>query len=242
MLEIHRDTVVGDIVAHDLRTGDVFRGHGIEFCCRGRHTLAQACAGAHVDVDHVLKELQTVVAEPDPAVDLTSLSAARLIDRIVARHHHFVRTYVPAIREYLRKLANRHAEERPETARLAALFDDVGDELLHHLQKEEQVLFPAIERLAAAQGAGPRPYPPEMPLDGPLTVMEDEHEWAAAQLALMRTLAHDYTVPADGDATWRACYEALDRFEEDLREHVSLENNVLFPLARRLTGALPQGA
>lgn len=227
MPEIHRDSRIGDIAAHDIRTADVFRRHGIDFCCHGRRTVADASAGVHVDAEHVLNELRSVAAEPDPGVDLTTVPADRLIARLVTRHHGYVRTYVPIIRAYLEKLARKHAERRPEMARLAAVFADVGEELLQHLDKEELILFPAIRRLAE----GGRP--PDA-LEQTLAVMEDEHEWVAAQLALMRTLAHDYEVPPERGATWRACYAALDQFEGDLHQQVHLENNVLFPMARRL--------
>ena len=51
----------------------------------------------------------------------------------------------------------------------------------------------------------------------------------------MRSLAQGYVVPEDGCATWKACYVALDDFENDLHQHVHLENHMLFPLARRLS-------
>ena len=70
----------------------------------------------------------------------------------------------------------------------------------------------------------------------PIAALEDEHEWAGRQLALMRSLAQGYVVPEDGCATWKACYVALDDFENDLHQHVHLENHMLFPLARRLSG------
>jgi regulator of cell morphogenesis and NO signaling len=241
MPDIHRDALVGAVVARDLRTADVFRRAGIEFWCQGRQTLDQACAGADVDVDHLITELRAVAAEPDPSVDLTALPVPRLIDRLVSRHHHYVRAYVPIIREYLHRLADRHAEHHPEMARLAAVFDDVSEELLRHMDKEERLLFPIVERVATSP-ASPSHQRVAMLLDDPLTVMEDEHEWTVAQLALMRTLANDYTPPDRGGASWAACYAALDRFERDLHEHVSLENNVLFPLARALGGARRQPA
>ena len=233
MPDIHRDVPIGEIVSHDIRTIDVFGRYGIDFCCGGRRTVNAACAAAGVDADHVLRELREVAGEPDPAVDLTTIAPERLIDRIVTRHHGYVRAHLPLLRGYLDQLAAKHGERRPEMARLALIFADVGDELIRHMEKEERLLFPAIRRLAGELSPASADDLARQ-IEPSLAVMEDEHEWAAAQLALMRTLACDYTPPPEACPTWRACYAALDRFERDLYQHVHLENNVLFPMARRL--------
>jgi regulator of cell morphogenesis and NO signaling len=231
MPEIYRETPIGDAVARDLRTATVFTRYGIDFCCGGSRTIEDACVGAHLDPDRVVADLRAVTdASPSPG-DLSGWPAARLIDRIVSRHHTYVRAQAPVIAGYLDKLLAKHGERHPELGRLAAIFRDVADELSHHQQREEDVVFPAIARLAGE--AGPR----DARLAEPLALLEDEHEWAGRQLALMRTLANDYQVPADGCATYRACYVALEDFENDLHQHVHLENSVLFPLVRRLSEA-----
>ena len=231
--EIYRETAVGDVVARNPRTATVFSRYGIDFCCGGRRTIEDACVGAHLDPDRVLADLRAVT---DPAAsegDVSGWPAGRLIDRIVTRHHAYVRAQAPIISTYLARLLAKHGSRHPELRRLAAIFADVTSELARHMQHEEKVLFPAITWLAGRHaGASARRI--DTHLEQPIVQMEDEHEWAGRQLALMRTLARGYQVPEDACATWKACYVALDDFEQDLHEHVHLENNVLFPLARRL--------
>jgi iron-sulfur cluster repair protein YtfE (RIC family) len=41
----------------------------------------------------------------------------------------------------------------------------------------------------------------------------------------------DYSLPDDACPTFRALYEELERMEEDLHQHIHLENNILFPRA-----------
>jgi regulator of cell morphogenesis and NO signaling len=178
----------------------------------------------------VIADLRAVTETSPSAGDMSGWPAGRLIDRIVSRHHTYVRAQAPVISAYLSKLLAKHGERHPELGRLAAIFADVSDELAHHMQREEDVLFPAIARFACVATA-----PRDRELAAPIALLEDEHEWAGRQLALMRTLANGYHVPADGCATYQACYVALDDFENDLHQHVHLENHVLFPLARRLS-------
>ena len=233
MSEIYRETAVGDVVARNPRAATVFSRYGIDFCCGGRRTIEDACVGAHLDPDRVVADLRAVTDFAASEGDVSGWPAGRLIDRIVTQHHAYVRAQAPVISGYLARLLAKHGSRHPELGRLAAIFADVTGELARHMKHEEDVLFPAIASLAGRHG-GAAARPLDDHLQQPIAVLEDEHEWAGRQLALMRTLAHGYLVPAEACATWKACYAALDDFEHDLHEHVHLENNVLFPLAQRL--------
>jgi regulator of cell morphogenesis and NO signaling len=89
------------------------------------------------------------------------------------------------------------------------------------MHKEEAILFPMLRR-----GGGPAAA-------GPIQVMEQEHEDAAAVLESIRTLTRGHTPPAEACGTWRALYLGLAEFERELMQHVHLENHVLFPRVLR---------
>jgi regulator of cell morphogenesis and NO signaling len=91
--------------------------------------------------------------------------------------------------------------------------------ILEHLAKEECILFPII--LAGRGSMASRS----------IQVMELEHEDHTESLRLIRGLTADFTPPQDACFTWRALYRRLAVFEEELIEHIRLENNVLFPRA-----------
>jgi len=61
-----------------------------------------------------------------------------------------------------------------------------------------------------------------------------EHEEIGDDVHAIRHLAHDYALPADACNTFMLTYRKLQEFEEDLHQHVHLENNILFPKAARL--------
>jgi regulator of cell morphogenesis and NO signaling len=65
----------------------------------------------------------------------------------------------------------------------------------------------------------------------PVRVMYEEHEDHGRNLKKLRELAGDFEAPPDACESWRALYIALERLEQDLFEHIHLENNVLFPRA-----------
>lgn len=154
-----------------------------------------------------------------------------LLDHIVQTHHAYVRGALPRIAACLATLVQTHGRRHPELAQIAARFEALGRELLQHMLKEERVLFPYIRELATAPRVAASPFGT---VENPIRMMEREHERAGALVCDIRALSGDYTVPSDGCTTYRACYEDLAHFEHDLRRHVHLENDVLFPRALEL--------
>lgn len=53
-------------------------------------------------------------------------------------------------------------------------------------------------------------------------------------------LSNNYTPPEEACNTFRALYTALDEFEQDLHQHIHLENNILHPKASALEKSLAQ--
>jgi regulator of cell morphogenesis and NO signaling len=233
MSEQFETVTVGDIVASDFRTAAVFERFGIDFCCGGRRSVADACRTAAVEPSALGAALEALAGNPAGAdFDATAASCTELIAHIVERHHGYIRRSAPALTEYLEKLVKVHGERHPELARVASEFAVVRQELMQHMMKEEQVLFPYIERMEATRAAGQAmPPSPFGTVENPIRMMEREHRDAADELRLIRELTGGYKAPADGCTTYRVCYAELEAFERDLHRHVHLENNVLFPRA-----------
>ena len=233
------DVTVGDLVTRDFRAAAVFHRLGIDFCCGGGKPLGDVCRTKGLDPAQVVSEIDRACAAPDPAApDYAAWSADTLTHHIVGRHHGYCRDVLPTIAAHARKLAQVHGAGHPELVEIAGLFEGVRDEMLSHMAKEEGVLFPYIDLLAASRRGGVAPFPaPFGDVGNPIRMMEAEHESVGAAMARIRALTADYAVPADACTTWRITLQELEAFEHDLHEHVHLENNVLFPKARALAAA-----
>jgi regulator of cell morphogenesis and NO signaling len=228
MSELFENTMVGDIVASDARTATVFQKFGIDFCCGGRRSLAEACRSAAADPGAVQAALDTLRPEDAPADDLVHWPVERLAAAIVETHHVYIRSSTPVITGYLEKLVKVHGERHPELSRIEHAFKQVSRDLEPHMMKEEHVLFPYILELAGATGEEPRSSPFGS-VGNPIRMMEREHELVGNQMRLIRALTNDFSPPEDGCTTYRICFAEILRFEQDLHRHVHLENNVLFP-------------
>lgn len=236
MLTITTDTTIRDIVADDYRAASVFQKHGIDFCCGGGQSLASACSASGADSAVVLGELARLDQVTDiPVPRFKSWDLGFLADYIEANHHAYVRNAISTILQHTRKVIQVHGERHPEAAEIARVFEDVAQELTHHMMKEERILFPYIRELAAETRAN-RPMPPSPfgSIQNPIRMMEMEHESAGGATARIRQLSGNYTPPDDACSTYRVTYQELQEFERDLHQHVHLENNILFPKALEL--------
>ena len=227
---------IGDMVAADFRAAAVLEGFGIDFCCSGRRSLADACRAASADPETVARALAALPAPVEPRDDVTQWPIARLVDFIIATHHAYVRSAMPQITAHLTTLREVHGARHPELSRVSAYFDQVCADLQQHMLKEEHVLFPYVRDLAGRTGGCGSTPSPFGTVANPIRMMEREHEEVAEALRIIRELTRGYTAPEDGCTTYDIAMAELRQFERDLHRHVHLENNVLFPAALRLEG------
>lgn len=230
-------STVGEIVAGDYRTAQVFRSFGLDFCCGGGAPVEEACSKKKVDpalVFKALEKLQDEVVSPEEKYNEWELGF--LSDYIVNTHHQFVRGKLPEIGFYSTKVARVHGSRNPELIEMYHLFERLSAELLDHLAKEEEILFPYIKELTELKKAGEKQYtkPHFETAANPVAMMKEEHETAGEIMEQMENLSNGFTPPEEACTTYRVYFKNLKAFQEDLHKHVHLENNILFPKALRL--------
>lgn len=123
----------------------VFERLGLDYCCRGRVPLEQACNDANIPLAGALA-LLTTAAEGRGVPHIPS-DANALIQLILDRHHVFTRDELTRLEPLSAKVLRVHRERAPELERVDALLRALRDELLPHMEKENHVLFPMGERL-----------------------------------------------------------------------------------------------
>lgn len=118
---------------------------------------------------------------------------------------------------------------------MAQLFNEVAQDLQDHLPKEEQILFPYIRSLEQCRKANAAPVSsPFGTVQNPVNLMESEHEAVGRNMAAIHQLTDGYRLPEDACSSYTLLYKWLHEFEDDLHQHVHLENNILFPKAVEL--------
>ncbi len=234
-------TKVGDIVAAQPLLARVFERVGIDFCCGGKKTLAEACVAKGLDPTTVIA-LLGVAAEfataGTPEVDAAAMSLTALADHIETTHHAYLKTELPELLEKAVRVATKHGWRDGRLPEVAATMQALAEEMFDHMAKEERVLFPLVRELergdsGAASHCGS--------IANPIRQMESEHDSAGGAVARLRELTDGFTPKPDDCNTHRAMLAGFAQLESDLHRHVHKENNVLFPraiaLEAQLTGA-----
>lgn len=241
MTETNNQTI-GQIVANDYRAAQVFRSHKLDFCCGGNRTVEEACAKKGIDPNEVYQGLDALIQNTETGQDnYKAWSPEFLVDYIINNHHEFTRSKLPEIGAYAHKVAKVHGGRHPELKEIYREFAALQSELMSHLEKEEQVLFPYIKQLAEADDNGRNPEAPHFgEVSNPIAMMEFEHDEAGGRMKKIRELSDNFTLPQDACTTYRILFQNLEAFERDLHKHVHLENNILFPKAIALEKALRQ--
>jgi regulator of cell morphogenesis and NO signaling len=230
----HRTTTtVGELAAQLPNATRVFEKYGIDYCCGGRESVEKACASAGVALDDLLEQIEGV-SESLPVTNYESLGQSDLIDHIIKTHHVFTRDELTRLDALLKKVVSVHGARHPELMTIRETFQKVHEDLLPHMMKEENVLFPYIVELGRCTEQGVRPAPPRFgTVRNPVRMMMFEHETVGALLAELRTLTSNYTAPPDACVSYSTLYAALANLESDLHQHIHLENNILFTRAVR---------
>ncbi len=225
MNPVEPSTLLSQLVTRRPDSAPVLEALGLDYCCGGSQSLAEACAGAGLDVDEVVTRLSEQSPADAPA-DWALLGPSELVDHIEQIHHAYLGQALPRLSALFSRVTDAHAERHPELHDVRATFEELRRDLEPHLQKEEQILFPMIRELYATQG--------QSRFDGgslqaPISVMGLEHDRAGELLARLRAQTSAYTPPSDGCASYEALYSGLAELEADTHLHIHKENNLLFP-------------
>ncbi len=168
-------------------------------------------------------------------MDWNAQPLTKLMAHIVEEHHAYCRSEIARLEPLMKQVVSEHAARHPELPQIQRLFAQHNRELLMHLVKEEQTLFPLIARMEeASERKISLPRPPYGTIEHPVRVMMVEHQQSGHELEEIRRLSAGYTLPADAGEDYRALLEGLRAFEEDMREHIRLEDQFLFPRAKAL--------
>ena len=226
---------IAEIVSDDISTASVFKKYHLDFCCGGGKTISKACEKTNINIEDVLYDLENVnISNSNSNLNFKDWKLDFLIDYIVNVHHTFVLENVGVINEFAQKVATVHGDHNPENIEIANLFTQLSKELISHMKKEEDILFPAIKQMI---NNGNSNFDFDT-IENPIKMMEEEHDNAGDIIKKIQQLSNNFSTPDYACNTYKALYHKLEEFTNDLFQHIHLENNILFPKVRILKNEL----
>ena len=243
---INKSSFVSDIVREDYRTASVFKKYDIDFCCGGNWALSTICEAKGVDFEILKKELEDSVRsiQLSNSTRFNNWNIDFLTEYIVNVHHQYLREAFPEIKEQLNHFIEDHAEEYPYLNEVLKQFNYLMKDIMPHLQQEEEILFPYIRQISHAYDSK-ESYASLLvrTLRKPVEeVMNHEHETVSKVLHRLRELTNDYTVPVDACVSHQVVFSLFKELDNDLAQHIYLENNILFPKAVTMEKELLQSS
>lgn len=190
----------------------------------------------------------TLFSEPDFVITLlealddpTQLDAERfvhfgtmtVIDYLKHSHRYYLEVWVPEITHLLQHLVSLSAGAHPMLLALPAFWRSYRFELQQHFHMEEKELFPYATLLYKKMHGGEhlRVFTDDLKGHSLEGFMHD-HVDEAEELAEIRSLLRKYTDRDSGAFPYRILLHKLRLFEQDLRVHAFLEDEVLVPRLR----------
>lgn len=222
-----KDMMVRDIVLRFPKAADYFRNRKIDFCCGGNRPLEAAAVEASISIDELLHDLAELAANHPPIEESdnwTEAPSAGLIEHVVGKHHGYLRQELPEIQKGVTKVARVHGDSDQHLLEIERLFGMLRKELLEHIEKEEDLVFPKMLLWELGQE--------QFVLDklrSSIHELEDEHDTAGDLLKGIRQLTNNFEAPEHACTTYRTTYARLEELEGMTFNHVHLENNILFP-------------
>ncbi|MCW4450988.1 iron-sulfur cluster repair di-iron protein [Kaistella sp. BT6-1-3] len=227
-----QEKTIGDFVAENFRTAEVFKKYNIDFCCKGGRTVEEACDSKKVSPQQIYQELEEIVNRKSEDIDFNSWPLDLLADYVEKTHHRYVEEKSAMLIPYLNKLCKVHGERHPELFEINELFIGSAQDLAAHMKKEELILFPFIKQMVEAKKNGDAlPAPRFGTVENPVAMMKHEHEAEGERFVKIAELTNNYEFPDDACGTYQVTYRMLEDFQNDLHKHIHLENNILFPKA-----------
>ncbi len=223
---------IGEIVAGNYRTAQVFKSFGIDFCCGGKKRPSEVCAQKGLDLDELMQSLAVVEGQTqDRHNDFSNWDLGFLCDYVVNTHHRYVAENTQFIYELAHKVARVHGPGHPELVEIARIYSELVPDLQKHFALEEAELFPYIKRLSEKAKAGEKVETGKLDLKAIIEKVEGDHDEAGNALRNIRDLSSNYSLPEGACASYTILFKKLEEFEDDLHQHVHIENNIIIPKA-----------
>ena len=243
MKNSYHQKTVAQIVRADYRTADVFKRHGINYCCGGAVPFSEVCLQKGLAAAEIEEELSLVarkVTLPN-CLEFNSWKIDFLIDYIINVHHAYARLTLPSLRAGLSGFALGHKKQYPYLESVLSVFEKLASLLSASDKHEEDILFPYIKQIETAHRRR-ESYGSLFvkTLRKPLGGIQDENTKIGDLLLELRSLTAQYSYPENACTNHRVVFQKLEELDNDLVQHKHLENNILFPRAIEMETELLQ--
>ncbi len=221
---------LGEVVSIFPGASRIFNDIKIDYCCGGHDTLGKALKEKGIDSDEFIQKLneeyEKFIESNEEYIDWRKEKPLNLMKNILDTHHEYTKRELKEIDALLSKILKVHfSHHGEELLKVHRLFGLLKIELEEHLIKEEENLFPLIEKYESNKDENLKKE-----IDKFIEETENEHDEAGDILKELEKITRDFKAPEGACTSYRLAYDKIHNLEKDLFIHIYKENSVLFEM------------
>lgn len=242
MSEYFRDKTIADLVQEHYALAYVLFYYGIEYVHHTQKTLDELCSEKDLVIDHVVAAYEDIRQGNDPqaaGLDLAQLPLSLVLQYLRHNHLTFIQKRLPFLKQLLARL---HDSGRNLTGvnEVQAIFPLFAEKLIAHIYEEEDLIFEQVIRLLSMQDnqspAQLYEWFDTLNLVSVAHFMDLHDSDDDDEMADIRTITNNYSL--EGPIQVRVLMEELRAFDNELKVHARIENDIFFPKAVELESAV----
>jgi regulator of cell morphogenesis and NO signaling len=186
-------------------------------------------------MEQVIQSLESI---SDPAhaaysnIPVDELPVDLVIEYLKHAHHLFIKQKLPYIARLIEKLT---PAVTPLAKDLQIVFPLFVEDFIHHIYEEEDTLFTYITLLASVKKKKTHANKVFLEMEKhSLQKYALDHDTHDDEMQGIRKITNDYALDKKPSLHVKVIYSELIAFEQELKLHARIENEVLFPKALAL--------
>lgn len=226
--------LIADIVLNNINTSKVFKEFNIDYSIEGNKNFLTVCKHKNIDSKKIINKLVAAHKEVYYLQNYNSWKLDFLIEFLSEIHHNYKEENILILKQYSKKVADLYSKQYPELLEVNNLIQVVSEEILEHMKNEETILFPYLNELLKLENASSTSKYSSSKKLKIIDSFEDEHYKIRKTFQKIATLTNYYILPENICNSFKLLYIKLKNFDDRLQEHIHIENNILFPKAKKL--------
>lgn len=202
-------------------------------------SVEDVCAEQHIDMNFFLAIVNAFHQHAYfPEDELQSFSLNLIIEYLRKSHQDFINVSLPNIESLLIKLVE--SSKSDDLKIIQTFYNKYKEELLDHINDEEENAFPYVLELQRAYDNNVKPLPKNI-ANYSIQSFEKEHTNVDEKLFDLKNIIIKFLEPKYDQIDCNEFLFKLFQFERDLTDHARIEDNILVPKVVKIEYFLKNG-
>lgn len=230
-----RNAKLGELVIHHSQLLNCLNRLDIELGF-GDKTVEEICEEKKIDLNFFSELLQLIISKYDFNPKYIDYFETKFTVGYLRRSHQsYINDYIPMIEKKIDKLGLKESNRKSDSKILTNYFKDYKTEFAHHLDYEDNTVFPyilTVEQSYIAKAASDEIK--QLIAKNSIKIYAKHHDSLNEKLNDLKSLLIKYFKPFKDFTAIHSLLKTLFELEEDLKYHELIENQILFPHIKKM--------